>query len=104
MGIFGRVIKGEEVVYGFQQIELSGEKPVDDLVMVNCGQMVRKQDVKKDSSDSSSETDSEDERKRKKRKKKEKKRKRRKKNKTATKRRARTRRNKRKRTSTVRLI
>merc|ERR1711904_278292 len=39
--IFGRVIKGEEVVLGFQQIELSGEKPVDDLVIVNCGQMVR---------------------------------------------------------------
>merc|ERR1712050_469497 len=72
--IFGRVIKGEEVVLGFQQIELSGEKPVDDLVIVNCGQMVRKQDVKKGSSDSDS-SDSEDEKKKKKKKKKDKKKK-----------------------------
>merc|ERR1711994_525126 len=68
--IFGRVIKGEEVVLGFQQIELSGEKPVDDLVIVNCGQMVRKQDVRKGSSDSESSSDSEDEKREKKKKKK----------------------------------
>merc|ERR1712110_715762 len=61
--IFGRVIKGEEVVYGFQSIELSGEKPIDDLVIVNCGQMVRKQDVKKGSSDSESDSSEDEKRK-----------------------------------------
>merc|ERR1712141_899494 len=73
--IFGRVIKGEEVVLGFQSIELSGEKPIDDLVIVNCGQMVKKQDVRKGSSDSDSDSDSESEKRKKKKKKKDKKKK-----------------------------
>jgi len=77
--IFGRVIKGENVVLGFQNIELSGEKPIDDLVIVNCGQMVKKQDVKKGSSDSDS--DSEDGGKSKKKKKKKDKKKKKKKDK-----------------------
>lgn len=45
--VFGRVIKGSEVVYGFQTLELSGERPVDDLFIVNCGQMMKKVDLKK---------------------------------------------------------
>ena len=73
--IFGRVIKGEDVVLGFQNIELSGEKPIDDLVIVNCGQMVKKQDVKKGSSDSDSDSDDGGSKSKKKKKKKDKKRK-----------------------------
>merc|ERR1712226_1187468 len=66
--IFGRVLKGSEVVYGFQQLELSGEKPIDDLYIINCGQMMKKNDLKKkkqieaasSSSDSSSSSDEDD--------------------------------------------
>jgi len=75
--IFGRVIKGSEVVYGFQTLELSGEKPVDDLYIINCGQMMKKKDLKKkryaeesssSSSDSGSSSDSENDKKKKKKK------------------------------------
>merc|ERR1712066_69077 len=68
--VFGRVIKGSEVVYGFQTLELSGERPVDDLYIVNCGQMMKKVDLKKkramekalnkDSSDSDSDSSDSD--------------------------------------------
>ena len=66
--IFGRVLKGSEVVYGFQQLELSGERPVDDLYISNCGQMMKRKDARKrkqleassSSSDSSSDSDSSD--------------------------------------------
>jgi len=71
--IFGRVIKGEDVVYGFQTLELSGEKPVDDLVIVNCGQMIRKKDQKKKQQSSDSDSDSDHKRKKKSKKKKSKK-------------------------------
>ena len=84
--IFGRVVSGKEVVNSFTTLELSSEKPVADLVISNCGQMIRKKDAKKkkkdsSSSDSSSDSDSESEKKKKKKKKKKSKKKKKKKEK-----------------------
>lgn len=88
--IFGRVLKGSEVVYGFQTLDLSGEKPVDDLYIINCGQMMKKKELKKkrqieasssSSSDSDSDSSDSDSNSRKKKKKRKKSKKRRKKEK-----------------------
>merc|ERR1712110_309763 len=75
--IFGRVVAGQDVVKSFTTLELSSEKPVADLVISNCGQMIKKKDAKKkrdsSSSSSSSSSDSETEKKKKKKSKKKKK-------------------------------